>query len=745
MPLIPEGATEINEKVSLFEENSMAYYFIFGVPLFEHWKDDRTGFKIVISMLIHKGYCRNCEILKHFPISKGTLKNWVRKYKNGGISTFSHRKKRSNCIVLTESVKAQVQGLLNNGYTKSEIANELDIKYDTIRKAITSGRLTEPNIIEIENRKEENEIKQGSNSSERSLIDSQAAMGVACTRVTERVLASLGKCGPVESHFSNALDVAYGGVLCALPGLEANGLFRHIGNHFEISRGYYDITHIICLLSFMFLCRIKAVEKLRFEASGELGKLIGLDRIPEVRKLRESLKELSSDENEVRNWSAELAKEWMDANSELAGVLLVDGHTEVYHGSQTKLPRKYVSRLKLCMRGTTFFYVNDILGQPFFRVEKTINDGLINTLKKDIVPRLLKDIPNQPSNEELEEDPDLHRFILEFDREGYSPKFLKDMWEDHRIGCITYNKFPRKDWAEDEFEEYHTIMPNGENVKLKLAERDIVIGSKKNEKVKVREIRKLTDTGHQTSVISTVRTLSFILIATYMFARWVQENFFKYMLEHYAFDSLMGYGTRELSGLEKVVNPFWRAANYKVNSVRSKYRYRLARFAAMELHPEENDKKQVKQIKDKANLLEEINLFEKELDDLKAERATFSKHVKLQDLPEELQFKKLESSRKLFTDTIKMIDYRAETAMCGILKTKLDREDDARALVRELFRKTANLIPDYNKKILKVELHSFNSKRHNKAIKELLDNLNSTETIYPGTDMKLLYSIITEK
>ena len=80
--------------------------------------------------------------------------------------------------------------------------------------------------------------------------------------------------------------------------------------------------------------------------------------------------------------------------------------------------------------------------------------------------------------------------------------------------------------------------------------------------------------------------------------------------------------------------------------------------------------------------------------------------------------------------------------MCSIMKAHLGREDDARAIMRELFKKNVNLIPDDNKKILQVELHCFNTRRHNHAVRLLLEELNSTETVYPGTNMKLVYSMV---
>lgn len=774
MNLAPAGATEINERLCFFNEQSKVTYFLYGLPIFHHTEDEKFGYRLAAGMFVGHGYCRKSEIEKTWPASLGSIKNWVRDYNEYGASALIGSKKRKSvCVVLTETIRIQAQELLNEGYSRTDVAKQLGIKYDTIRKAVKSGRLIMP-----ENKSDtatqampqpQNEQSSptpeivpptptpisptpepvlpvspvtATTLSDRTAADAQMDMGIACARVPERVLASLGQGGPVQSKFENALDVANGGVLCALPALEANGLFQNIDDYFQLPNGYYDLTHIICLLSFMYLCRIKTFEKLRFESSGELGKLLGLDRIPEVKTLREKLSHLAENGDNVLKWAADLAKQWMEANADLAGVLLVDGHMSVYHGSQTQLPRKYVSRLRLCMRGTTYFYVNDILGQPFFRVEKVINDGLINALENDIIPRLLIDVPNQPSEEQLKDNADLHRFIVEFDREGYSPALLKRLWDNHRIGCLTYHKHPGPDWPEEEFKEYKENMPNGEKVCMKLAERTIVIGSKKDERVEVREIRKLTDTGHQTSVISTVRTLSFTILATYMFSRWTQENFFKYMLEHFDFDGLTGYGTSSLSGTEKVVNPSWRSFSSKINTINGKLKYRLAKFATVQLNPEQDDKKQEKQIKEKAQLIEEIDLLKNELEGLKEKRKDIPKHVELQSLPEELQFKCLDPSRRLFTDTIKMIDYRAETAMAAILKEHLDREDDARAILRELFKKSVDLLPDMQNKKLYVRLHSFNTRRHNQAVVALIEELNATETIYPGTDMKLIYETV---
>jgi hypothetical protein len=117
--------------------------------------------------------------------------------------------------------------------------------------------------------------------------------------------------------------------------------------------------------------------------------------VPEVRCLRKKLDQLSQDDA-ARQWSAHLSRQWMQADPDAAGTLYIDGHVRVYHGGKTKLPRKYVSRDRLCLRCINDYWVNDAVGRPFFVVEKTIDPGMLKTLENDIIPRLLHDVPGQP-------------------------------------------------------------------------------------------------------------------------------------------------------------------------------------------------------------------------------------------------------------------------------------------------------------------------------------------------------------
>jgi len=580
LPFIPRGATEINGLVSVFYDEDRWTYFVGTLPTYFHDKTDQRMFRLTSSLLIESGACRQVDVIKTFGVSKSSVIRSVNKLRKGGPEAFFvQRRGRRGGKVLSPKVIEKAQNLLDQGYTRRDVSQELNVKHDTLRKAINDGRLREPKQTETAITK-----------SSRNVVDAAAAegMGVACTRVEERVFASMGKLVSATVHFELCVDVPKAGVLCAIPVLLANGLFHGAEQFLGKVKGYYTIFHVLLVLALMALCRIKTTETLRGHAPGEFGRLLGLDRIPEVRCLRSKMDELSANDGAER-WAAHLGKYWMNLEPESVGALYIDGHVRVYHGRLSKLPRRYVSRDRLCLRGITDYWVNDAIGRPFFVIEKEIDPGLLKTLRRDIVPRLLDDVPDQPSEQQLAENPSLCRFVLVFDREGYSPAFFAEMWSEHRIGCLTYHKHPGQPWPEQWFTEQKVTMPAGEVIDMQLCEMGSCVGSGKDA-IWMREVRKLTDSGHQTSLISTAFELPLTQLAARMFSRWCQENFFNYMMQHFDIDVLLEYGTIEFPDTERVVNPTWRQLERSRNSLQNKLRYRRARFAEMTMHPETEDK-----------------------------------------------------------------------------------------------------------------------------------------------------------
>jgi hypothetical protein len=731
LPLIPSGATEINTVVSVIREDRQWTYFCGIHPVFFHREDDRKSFRMYTAQLVCRGMCKQVDIIKTFGVSKNSVKRAVDKYRRGGPEAFfAVRITRRGGSVLTEAVIEQTQQLLGIGQDRRQVAEQLGVKPDTLRKAINQGRVVEP---------PKGQKKIASDKSQRSVEDAAAAMGAACTRATERVLAAVGVLNGAPTLFEPCRDVSFGGVLCALPALTANGLFRHLEHCFKTLHGYYTTAQVLTLLAYMPLCGIRTVEQLQYQPPGELGKLLGLDRVPEVRCLRNKLEKMSA-KDAPDKWAALLSKDWMDSYPELAGALYVDGHVRLYHGKLTELPKRFVSRQRLCLRGTTDYWVNDALGQPYFVVDRPVDQGMLQALRSDIVPRLLQEVPGQPSQQQLEQDPLLARFILVFDREGYSPAFFRQMWQGHRIACITYHKFPHDDWPLDWFADISVPMPDGQTLNMKLGEHGSFIGQD-NTGVWVREVRKLSKDGHQTSLISTAYSQFALQDAALIFSRWAQENFFGYMMKHYAIDLICEYGTEKFPGPQPVVNPRWRELDRQHRSLKAKLTNRSAHYGALELDHEYQEHHVVRWKRQKAELVEQIERLEHEILEVKTALAQTDKHIDWTQLPTQDKFERLAPSRKRLLDTVKLIAYRAETAMVSIVREKLARPDDARALIRDLCQSEADLLPDLENGVLRIRVHHMANERSNRAIDHLLTQLNESEFNYPGTNLRLVYTL----
>ena len=323
-----------------------------------------------------------------------------------------------------------------------------------------------------------------------------------------------------------------------------------------------------------------------------------------------------------------------------------------------------------------------------------------------------------------------------FDRAGYSPEFFAEQ-KAQRVAMITYHKFPGEDWPEAEFTPQLLVLANGQQVTLSLAERGTCLSNG----LWVREIRQREEGGHQVSVLATDYRSELRPIAVRMFARWTQENFLKYMREHYAIDRLVEHGTEPLPETTLVVNPAWRKLDSQIRREQALRDRDHAAFGALNLSalPEPPELEAWQQ--QTAQLHQTITARQVRLEELKAQRKKTPRHLTLKELPPAEQFPRLRAGRKHFVDTIKLIAYRAETALVGTARETLARHDDGRALIRELMRTTADLHPNLEDKTLTVCLHPLPSRLQDQAVRHLADELTATETVFPGTDLRLVFKL----
>jgi Transposase protein len=564
-------------------------------------------------------------------------------------------------------------------------------------------------------------------------------MGVATGRTEERVLASMGQLSEVALKFERCDDVPLGGVLCALPALLAVGLLRRVRQLFSWPKGYYPLESIFLALAFLALAGVRSLERLRYLPPGEWGKLVGLDRIPEVKTMRSKIALLCQGPQAPAQWGSQLAQDWMAANAQEGGFYYVDGHVRVYHGSAVLRPRAYVAREQLCLRATLDYWVNAMDGQPFFVITQDLNERLIRTLQEEIVPRLKAEAPGQPSELELQANRLLHRLVIVFDREGYSPKLFKELLQE-RIAIVSYAKRCKatEDWPVEEFTQKNVTLINGERVTLWMAERGVRLSNG----LWVREVRHRDERGHQTAILSTDFIHSLERVAAALFARWCQENFFRYMMEHYALDRFVQYGAEPIPETSLVVNPARRALESEIRRERGLLSRERAQLTTNAFPPEATLPKAAAFEQQQGQLLGEIRQRESHLAELKSKRETTPKHVPLGELPEAERYTRLPSVSKHFVDTLKMVAYRAETVLVGLAREKMERPEDVRSLVRQVLQSSVNLIPNEQEKTLTVEVHPLANQAHNQVLRYLCAQLTETETVYPTTDLRLVFGFL---
>jgi len=528
----------------------------------------------------------------------------------------------------------------------------------------------------------------------------------------------------------------YGGVLLMIPALLSQGLLKSKDIYKYEDSYYYSLESIILTLAIMALCRIKNIEQLKNVRSGEIGRLIGMDRIPEAKCLRGKVQYLAT-QNKAQQWNEELMELWKDGITEHTDgelILYVDGHVSIYNGYKATLPAKYISRQKLCLSATSEYWVNDGDSLPYMVVTGELNEKLQEIITHQIIPQLIKVGYIKPI-EDPHTYPQTPQCTLVFDREAYDFDFFDKLWDQYRVAIITYRKFVKDKWEHTDFTSYE-ILDNGNKSTMDICEKPLTRDTKT-----YREIRKLGSSGHQTSIITTHPTMKILHIALYMFNRWTQENFFKYMMANYNFDQIIEYGTESIDPELKIVNPAYKKYGYQLKKLREKLSRRKAHLYNITNNQTELTIDQQKKSDTKsAQIVLEIQQIEgqeKELIKLKSEQTYY---VKLKDMPPEQQYNKLKTQSKLLLNIIKMICYRAETAVANIVNETLSSKmDEKRMLVKQIIQTPANILPDYQNNTLTITIHSMSNQRYNQAAQKLLEILNEAKAIFPGTELLMVF------
>lgn len=527
--------------------------------------------------------------------------------------------------------------------------------------------------------------------------------------------------------FEHQESVLNAGVLFSIPALISQGLDKTFKVFKPLPPGFYGLHHIIIILCFMALCRIKNPERLKKHSPGEFGKLLGLDRIPEVNYFRTKLAQII-DQAKTDELHIMLFRSWVEELPEM--FFYIDGHIRVYHGKKANLPKRFVSRQKLCLSGTTEFWVNDQQGLPLMVLTGELNEKLKVAIEQ-IIPKIRNEITTIPQVGQP-------IFTLVFDREAYEPKWFIKLWEEYHVAVITYRKNVADKWDESLFYRADTQIYNN-NVTMQICEMGTLLNGHW-----FREIRELSHNGHQASIMTTHPTLLTQNTAVKMFSRWKQENFFKYMNENFEFDRMIEYGTEPVDQKCTIPNPEYKTLTYQLKKVREKKARIQARvYKKMDEGGQSGTDHVIKVLTKNSALIEQINDYNDQAQTLVAQRKQTPSRITIAQMPQEKRYDKLKQEGKKLKNAIIMIAYRAETALYTILSEYYKAsEKEGRTILKEIFTTDADMIPDYQNNTLTIRLHSLSTPRANQAVKKLCEFLNQTETLFPITNLRLIYKTV---
>jgi len=613
---------------------------------------------------------------------------------------------------------SEARRLLDQGWSNRRVAKQVGVSEGAIRTAVRAGRLVRRGR-EPEGQPSE---RQATSPGQRNLEDLSCSGGVAVKRSEDRALARTGLLVEAEPVFEPAEAVARAGVLVALPVLLGQGLIE-VGREVygAVRNGYFGLSSMLLTFAFMALLRIKNLEALPAHAPGELGAILGLDRAPEIRTARRKLAELG-DRGKAWDFARAFAHRWAEDDPDALGYLYVDGHVRPYHGRAHRLPETFVQRRRLCMPATTDYWVNDARAEPLFFITAPANDDLLKMLDTELLPeaRALAGAER--------------RITVVFDREGWSPKTF-ETWYRQGTDVLTYRKGAYEPWPEECFFPVETTV-SGRAVTYWLGQRSVRLGRN----FWMREVRRWCDNGHQTSVMTTRQDLEIEEVARRMFARWSQENFFRYMRHELDLDHLPSHRVEPADPERTVPNPAVKQKKKQLEHIRAQLAKEQASYGEKALENPERQRPTMRGFKiAHGQLAHEIRRLGAEREALEAEIRALPQRVPLRELRHAPDIVRLEQQRKVFTDTVKMVAYRAETQLANLVGPLLPfRTDEARSFLKKVFQLPADLLPDPDNARLVVRLYGMANPRSNRVLAVLCDLLNGLETDFPGTSLRLV-------
>ena len=763
-PAVSSGVHSINARCVLRAEGEHRVVVVAGLPVQHYSAQDAVAAAYAMVFLVDAGYATQKEVAVAYDCAERTVRRHQERYHEGGMAALAtrsgwragRRRVPTKRLRLIEALKAQ--GLSNReiarrlGVTENAIRKEVGpsserggqqqpLPFDTTentadRASATPTATPEPASLEptppsgtgqtLPFASGEEKTPPPAIADETVSAESEAEpVGMSldrdpANRVWDRLLACCGLLDDAAPVFGNAQAVPGAAVLSAVPVLVASGVFRLAQKVYgEIGPAFYGLRTTLLTLLLMALWRIQRPEALKEYDPQILGRVMGLDRAPEIKTVRRKLTRLAS-YHKAEQLGAELARLRVAERGQLLGFLYVDGHVRAYPG-QRNIPKAHVARLRLSMPAPTDYWVNDQAGDPLFVITAAANAGMVQML-----PEVLQEVRKLVGD---------RRVTVVFDRGGWSPKLFQKLLEAN-FDILTYRKGKSRRIAAQRF-VLRRAQIDGRTVEYRL--HDQAVRFLKG-KLRLRQVSRLSDNGHQTQVITSRGDLPAIEVAYRMFERWRQENFFKYLREEFLLDALADYQVEPDDPTRTVPNPERHALDKEIRSAQAEVAALEWAYGVAALDNPEGRRPTMRGFKiAHGQLGKQLRAARERLTDLLTRRRGVPPRVEVGDLSDGAVVK-LATERKHLTNLIKMVAYQTESDLLAFLRPHYARSDDeGRTLLHELFRAAADI--DVTETELRVTICPLSSPHRTLAVQALCDMLTETATVFPGTRLTMRFTV----
>jgi len=746
------NAVVINARCSLRIEAEQRVIVVAGLPVHHYRAGDVVAEAYAMVFLVESGFAQQADVARAFARSVRTVRRYQGRYAQGGMAALGREEgwRRGRRRISGKRLRS-IESLKNQGMSNRAIAHRLGVSEKAIRKLVGASQPAEsaqlgfaeitttaagkPPPPRVPFAKSTGDADRAAPSAEDRAGDGDPITapaddgeavpmsldGDASDRTFDRQLAHLGLLDDAAPLFREGSSVPGVGVLFALPCLVESGLFRISRKLYgEIGPAFYGLRTTLLTLLLMALLRIKRPEHLKERDPAAFGRLLGLDRAPEVKTLRRRLTRLAA-HHCAEQLGAELARLRVDQRGHLMGFLYVDGHVRAYHGQRAILSKAYVARRHLAMPASTDYWINDRSGDPLLVITGEVDAALTRAL-----PRLLREVRDLVGEQ---------RVTIVFDRGGWSPKLFGTMIKDG-FDLLTYRKGRCRRINEQRFIRRRAEL-DGRWVDYLL--HDQPVGFLKG-KLRLRQVTRLCDDGHQTQVITSRWDLRDIEVAYRMFERWRQENFFKYMREEFLLDALIDYQVEPEDPTRTIPNPERRALDKEIRAARADLAKLEREYGAAAADNAEPRRPTMRGFKiAHGRLGKQLHTARARVAQLFEQRRDVPKRVEVRDLNERAVVK-LATERKHLTDIIKMVAYQAESDLLALLRPHYARVDqEGRTLLHELFATAGDI--RVSDRELHITLAPLSSPHRTHAAQALGEMLDQAATIFPGARLRVRFAV----